>query len=66
MRALLLVALALAGCATIRIPNTPEGQACNRECMFLANQCLASGVSGWACLAQKRDCWRTCPGATED
>lgn len=66
MRAALLAALAIAGCATIVIPNTPEAQACNRDCMFLANQCVASGISGWACLGQKRDCWRSCPGAYEE
>ena len=66
MRMVLAVAFLLCGCATIYLPNTPEAQECNRECMFLANQCLAAGNSGFVCLAQKRQCWRTCPGAYED
>lgn len=65
-RALILLAISVApGCATIHVPRTPEAQACNRECMMIANQCVASGVNGFACYAQERNCWRTCPGAWE-
>jgi hypothetical protein len=32
---LLVFALALAGCARVVIPNTPEAQGCVRECMVI-------------------------------
>lgn len=73
MTRMLLIVLAsvlvAAGCTSVYIPNTPEGQACKRECMMVRNTCNAScprGTDcGMSCTLQQKDCWRSCPGATE-
>lgn len=44
---------------TVLLPNTPEANACQRECMMVSNLC------GYAesCHEQKQRCLETCPGA---
>jgi hypothetical protein len=65
MRKVLVLVLVLAGCATIHVPNTPEGGQCRRECLAINNQCIAAG-GNLGCIGQHRNCLRTCPGAWED
>lgn len=70
--AVLLVAAVIAiGCSTVTVPNTPEGQSCVRECMIVRNTCNASCRRDdygcpTSCAVQQKNCWRTCPGATEE
>lgn len=73
MRKLIVLFLLISGCATIVVPNTPEGMSCLRECQFLANQCIAStnpdgqhGLASLGCIPQNHNCQLTCPGAYEE
>lgn len=71
-------ALLLGACAPsyinrIRVPNTPEGSACMRECLHTHNECMFTACSGLRglqhitctddCDDQQETCWNTCPGA---
>lgn len=64
--------VAVVACSSVHVPGTPEGQQCVRECMVVRNTCGAGCYgdnAGWcrlACNGQQKDCWRTCPGASED
>ncbi len=64
--------LVLFACSTVHVPSTPEGQACVRECMLVRNTCVVGcpqvngGFCELGCANQRKDCLRTCPGATED
>ena len=64
----LLVAFAVAACGPT-IPNTPQAQACVRECMIVRNTCEfpcgTDGMCKFACSGQERRCQRTCPGVTD-
>lgn len=56
----------LAGCSPKRVvvANTPEGNACRRECMQLFNDCQdGKRKNRKACTARENDCLTTCPGA---
>ena len=73
MRLVLIVGAAVVisvGCSKVYVPNTPEGQACERECLLIYNTCVLRGacdsVCELGCTMQRKNCRRTCPGATED
>lgn len=68
---LLLLWATMTGCRpAVVVPATPEGLACERECMVVYNTCTTSQSGnqwGWVvCEGQRRDCRLTCPGAHED
>jgi hypothetical protein len=56
----------LGGCGRKRVPvaNTPEGNACRRECMTLFNECQGGHRKNRkACEARENECLTTCPQA---
>ena len=67
MFVLVLVVVAVGGCsrrATVVIPNTPEGLACERECMSVFQACKGGRRANQRnCLVQQQRCLETCPGA---
>lgn len=75
MRKLVLVVglvVAGAGCRTtmglprVEVPNTPEGLACQRECLLIFHSCQAGGRRDYMCRIEQLRALRTCPGATQD
>lgn len=55
-----------AGCGhkRVQVANTPEGNACNRECMTMFNACYDGKRKNLKnCQTRENDCLRTCPGA---
>lgn len=66
MVVVVVLAVGAVGCGhkRVRVANTPEGNACNRECMQLFNDCQdGKRRNRKACEARENDCLRTCPGA---
>jgi hypothetical protein len=65
----------MTGCGvsyTVRVPRTPDGMSCARECQRTHNQCalpcswqfgLGKVVCYDDCADQETQCWATCPGA---
>lgn len=52
--------------AQVFVPNTPEAQACRRECMVVRNSCQGGrGVNERVCRQREIDCLWTCPGACD-
>lgn len=52
---------------SIDVPNTPEGLACQRECLLVFHACHGgSALNIDACRPEQLRCLRTCPGAKED
>lgn len=48
----------------VKVANTPEGNACNRQCMEMFNGCYDGKRKNLkTCQARENDCLRTCPGA---
>lgn len=48
----------------VQVANTPEGNACQRECMNMFNDCYGGKRKNLkACQSRENDCLRTCPGA---
>jgi hypothetical protein len=66
MKFIVAVAICVAGCARVVVPDTPEAQQCVRQCMMIYNQCIGSGQGELGCAMQRRNCWLTCPGAYEE
>lgn len=57
----------LGGCGRKRVvvvPNTPDGLACQRECMTVFYTCQGGrGRNAKVCAAGQQECLATCPGA---
>jgi hypothetical protein len=55
---------ACSGRKRVTVANTPEGNACRRECMALFNDCQdGKRKNRKVCLARENECLTTCPGA---
>lgn len=48
----------------VEVPNSPEGLACQRECLLVFHACHSSVVD--FCRLEQLLCLRTCPGASQD
>lgn len=63
---LMVVGLLVVGCGPKRVvvANTPEGNACRRECMKLFNECQGGQRKNRkVCMERENECLTTCPGA---
>lgn len=49
----------------VRVANTPEGQACKRECMTMFNECYqGKRRNKKLCTQREHECLLSCPAAT--
>jgi hypothetical protein len=62
----MVVVVVLVGCGhkRVQVANTPEGNACNRQCMDMFNSCYDGKRKNLkTCQVRENECLRTCPGA---